>query len=148
MKAALKMSDRNWKRFHFNVMVNSETGNTTAEPLIIVAADYPVTCEMYARDNNLPEEPGWQWFKSIAKRQNKLLWIDNQAKLRSHTTASKYQYGCDSPRGYTHAVSFDEKNVPPNGKTPWNWKCCNLSNITHSMTVDTLLSNNLPKATI
>jgi hypothetical protein len=40
-------------------MVEWETGEITTEPLNIIAADNPVTCALYARDNNLLEEPGW-----------------------------------------------------------------------------------------
>jgi hypothetical protein len=97
------------------VMVEWETGEITTEPLNIIAADDPVTCALYARDNNLLEEAGWLRFKSIAKRQTKLLRMVNQAKLRSYRTAPKYQYGYEVPKSYSHAVTLDEKN----GNTKW-----------------------------
>ena len=45
-------------------------GEKTYEPLDIIAEDDPVTCAIYARDNDLLEKPGWKRFKGIAKREN------------------------------------------------------------------------------
>jgi hypothetical protein len=66
-----------------------------SEPLaVIAAADDPVTCAVYAKDNDLLELDAYKRFKPIAKRQQKLLrMLVNQAKLRSNRTAPKYQYG-------------------------------------------------------
>ena len=74
----------------YNVMVEWENGEITSEPLSIIAADDPVTCAIYARDNNLLELPGWKRFKRLAKRQKKLFRMANQAKLRSYNTAPRF----------------------------------------------------------
>ena len=55
----------------------------TAEPLSIISANDPVTCAIYAKQNNLLELEGWKRFKVIAKRQKKLFRMTNQAKLKS-----------------------------------------------------------------
>ena len=57
----------------FNVLVEWETGESTYEPLDVIAADDPITCAIYAKEKGLLNEPGWQCFKSIARRENRLL---------------------------------------------------------------------------
>ena len=88
----------------YNVTMEWENGEITPEPLNIIGADDPVACAIYARDNNLLDLPGWKRFKSIAKRQKKLLRMANQAKLRSFRTSPKYMYGFEIPKDYKHAV--------------------------------------------
>jgi hypothetical protein len=104
-----------WKGSQYNVMIEWENGEITSEPLAIIAADDPVTCAIYAKDNDLLELDGWKRFKPIAKRQGKLLRMVNQAKLRSYRTAPKYQYGYEVPKDYQHAVRLDERA----GNTKW-----------------------------
>ena len=99
-----------YKGSRFNVMVEWETGEITTEPLSLVAKDDPVTCAIYARDNNLLDIEGWKRFKGIAKRQKKLLRLANQAKLRSYRTAPKFKYGYEIPKGYDHAIRLDQRN--------------------------------------
>jgi hypothetical protein len=43
-------SDPDYKDSKFNVMVEWENGETTTEPLSVIAADNPVTCAIYAKD--------------------------------------------------------------------------------------------------
>ncbi len=74
-----------------------ENGEITSEPLSIIAADDPVTCAIYAKENNLLEQEGWKQFKGIAKHEKKLLQMVSQAKLHSHCTAPKYRYGYEVP---------------------------------------------------
>ena len=75
----------------YNVMIEWENGETSTEPLSVVAAYDPVTCAIYAKDHNLLEAPGWKHFMGIAKRDKELLRMVNQAKLRSYSTAPKYK---------------------------------------------------------
>ena len=105
----------NYKGSKYNVMVEWENGEITSEPLSIIAADDPVTCAIYARDNNLLELDGWKRFKRLAKRQKKLFRMANQAKLRSYNTAPKFKYGFEIPRDYNHAKWLDKRN----GNTKW-----------------------------
>ena len=62
-------------------MIEWETGEVTSEPLAIIGKDDPVTCAIYARENDLLEESGWKQFKRLAQRQKKLFRMANQAKL-------------------------------------------------------------------
>ena len=91
-------------------MIEWETGKTSTEPLSLVAADDPVTCAEYAKQNNLLESPGWERFKDIAKREKKLLHMVNQAKLRAYKTSPEYKYRFEVPRDYKHALRIDELN--------------------------------------
>ena len=111
----LLSSHPNYKGSKFNVMIEWENGEITSEPLDIIAADDPVTCAIYGRDNNLLELPGWKRFRRIAKRQKKLFRMANQAKLRSFRTAPKFKYGFEVPRDYKRAMELDEQN----GNTRW-----------------------------
>ena len=54
-------------------------------------------------------------FKDIAKWEKKLLWMANQAKLRSYWTAPKYKFGYEVPQDCVHAVQIDAKC----GNTKW-----------------------------
>ena len=49
----LLASDPDWKGSKYNVQVEWETGEITFEPLSIIAADDPVTCVAYAKENDL-----------------------------------------------------------------------------------------------
>jgi hypothetical protein len=111
----LKPGDHDYKDSPYNVMIEWETGQTTAEPLHLIAADDPVTCAIYARDNSLLDKPGWKRFKSLAKRENTFTCMAHQAKLWSFNKAPKYKYGFEVPRNNEHALQFDEKN----GNTLW-----------------------------
>ena len=106
----LRPEHPDYKGSLYNIMVEWETGEVTCEPLQIIAADDPVSCAIYAKDNNLLELPGWKRFKSIAKRQKKFTRMVNQAKIKSYTSSPKYKYGFEVPKNYTHAMRLDEKN--------------------------------------
>ena len=62
-----------YKGSTFNVKIEWDNGETTSEPLQIIAADDPVTCAIYARDNNLLDQPGWKRFKNLAKNERKMI---------------------------------------------------------------------------
>ena len=111
----LRPDDPSYKGSAYNVLIEWENGEITPEPLGIIGADDPVACAIYARDNNLLDTPGWKRFKTIAKRQKKLLRMVNQAKLRSFRTAPKYMYGFEIPKDYQDALRLDRLN----GNTRW-----------------------------
>jgi hypothetical protein len=105
-----------WKGSQYkNVMIEWENGEITSEPLAVIAADDPVPCALYAKENDLLELDAWKRFKPIVKRQQKLFRMVNQAKLRSYRTAPKYQYGFEVPKDYQHVIGLDEKA----GNTKW-----------------------------
>jgi len=59
-----------------------ENGETFIETLLLIAADDPVSCVIYARKNNLINLLGWKRLKGQAKRQGQLFRLINQAKLQ------------------------------------------------------------------
>jgi hypothetical protein len=56
----LMPKDKDWNGSAYNVMVEWENGEITTEPILIIAADNPVSCAIYARDNNLLDVDGWK----------------------------------------------------------------------------------------
>ena len=111
----LSKSDKAYNGSRFNVLVHWENGESTYEPLHIIAADDPISCAIYAKENNLLEEEGWKRFKRLAKRQKKLVRLMNQAKLQSFRTKPVYMFGHLVPRNHDQALQLDEKN----GNTRW-----------------------------
>ena len=114
-KGPLSPDHTDYKGSSYNINIEWETGEITTEPLHLIAADDPVSCAIYARENNLLDLPGWKRFKSIAKREKKLFRMANQAKLKSYHAAPKYKYGFEVPRDFKHALQLDAKH----GNTRW-----------------------------
>ena len=106
----LKADDANYKGSPWNVLVEWETGETTYEPLHVIAKDDPATCAAYARQNNLLDLPGWKRFKKLAKTEKRMLREINQTKLRQVRRATKYKFGYEVPRDYKDALRIDAEN--------------------------------------
>jgi hypothetical protein len=56
----LTPKDKDWNRSAYNLMVEWESGEITTEPLSIIATNDPISCAVYARDNNLLDIDGWK----------------------------------------------------------------------------------------
>ena len=108
-------SDKDYKGSTYNVLVEWETGETTYEPLDLIAKDDPVTCAEYAQRNGLLDIPGWKRFKRLAKNEKKITRLVNQAKLKSYRRDPFWKFGFLVPRNHSQAVELDEKN----GNTKW-----------------------------
>ena len=87
-----------------------EDGSKTYEPLTVIAKDDPVTCAIYARDNDLLDKPGWKRFRAVVKNQKKMERMINQARLKSVRRSPKYKFGFQVPRDYKEALIFDQRN--------------------------------------
>jgi len=111
----LSPKDPLYKGSSYNVLVDWEDGETTYEPLDIIAADDPITCALYAKNNELLEQPGWKRFKRLGRREVKLTRLVNQARLRSVRRTMRYQYGFLVPNTHAEAVELDRTN----GNTKW-----------------------------
>ena len=113
----LPRSHQNYNGSPYNLTIEWENGEITNEPLNVIAADDPVSCAIHSRDNKLLDQPGWKRFKSLAKREKKLLRLQNQAKLRSYRTTPKCKFGYQIPRSNDceHASSIDKHN----GNNKW-----------------------------
>ena len=122
----VKPGDRDYKGCRWNVLIHWETGEKTWEPLRhtndegVPDGVYDldrVTVAIYARKNGLLDTPGWKLpgLKKMAKTQQRILRLANQAKLRSYRTTMKYMYGILVPNNYQQAMELDRKN----GNTKW-----------------------------
>ena len=105
----LLASDPDWKGSKYNVQVEWETGEITFEPLSIIAADDPVTCAAYAKENELPLE-GWRRFRCLAKKDKVLARAIKQSKIRQVRRSQTYMFGYLIPRNYMEAMQFDSEN--------------------------------------
>ena len=68
----LKVTDPNWKGSKWNVQIECETGETTFEPLSVIAVDDPITCTAYATEKNLYNLDGWKRFRHLIKKEKQL----------------------------------------------------------------------------
>ncbi len=106
----LKKGDPGYKGSSYNVILEWENGEVTSEPLDIISKDDPVTCALYARENNLLSTPGWKRFRQIAKRHKVLNRMVNQAKLKSFHQSKRFKYGVEVPKNYDDAIRLDKLN--------------------------------------
>ena len=106
----LLASDPDWKGSQYNVQVEWETGEITFEPLSIIAADDPVTCAAYTKENDLLALEGWHRFRNLAKKDIFLARAIKQSKIRQVRTSQTYMFGYLIPRNYMEAIQFDSEN--------------------------------------
>ena len=105
----LLASDPDRKGSKYNVQVEWETGEITFEPLSI-AADDPVTCAEYAKENDLLALEGWHRFRNLAKKDKGLARAIKQSKIRQVRRSQTYMFGYPIPRNYIEAMQFDSEN--------------------------------------
>ena len=106
----LKPTEPNLKGCKYNVLVDWETGEKTYEPLSVLAADAPMTCAMYSKENDLLHIDGWKRFRNHAKRDKTLTRAIMQSRIRQVRRAQKYMFGYLIPRSYKEALAFDKEN--------------------------------------
>ena len=93
-----------------NILDDWENGEKTYEPLSVLAADNPVTCELYAKENDLLHIDGWKRFRNLAKRDKTLTRAVMQSRIRQARRAKKYMFGYLIPISYKEALEFDKEN--------------------------------------
>jgi len=103
----LNHNDHDYKGSKYNLMIEWENGELTSEPLHIIAADDPVSCAIYGRENRLLDKPGWKRFKTLARCQ--LVFKTNITKAKVYH-GTKYKYGYEVPRNHTQAKEIDARN--------------------------------------
>ena len=106
----LKPTDPNLKGCKYNILVDSETGEKTYEPLSVLAADDPVTCAIYAKENDHLHIDGWKRFRNLVNRDKTQTRVVMQSRIRQARRAKKYMFGYLIPRSYKEALEFDKKN--------------------------------------
>jgi hypothetical protein len=112
-------TDEGYNRSTYNVQVEWENREITFEPLLIIAANDPVSCAIYAKQKDLLDTPGWKQIKKLARCEKVLQRAANHGKLRSFNTAPHYKYGFEIPRNYAHTLyRLMQGTRIPNGKMP------------------------------
>jgi hypothetical protein len=102
--------DKDYNGSRFNLLVEWENGEITTEPLLVIAADVPITCAVYAREHDLLDVEGWKRFRNLAKREKHFLRLVKQAKMKSYRQSLKYKLGYRVPKDYEEALKLDELN--------------------------------------
>ena len=90
-----------------------DTGETTWEPLSVMAKADPITCAIYAKDNGLLNEPGWKHLRRHVKTPKRYIRAVRRialAQKHGRTGVPKFQFGVEIPRDYAHAMELDKKN--------------------------------------
>ena len=105
----LLASDPDWKGSKYNVQVEWETGEITFEHFSSIAADDPVTCAAYAKENDLLALEGWSRFRSFAKKDKVLARAIKQSKIRQVRRSQTYMFGYLLPRNHMEAMQFDSE---------------------------------------
>ena len=106
----LAASDPDLKGSKYTVQVEWETGEITFEPIFVIAADDPVTCAAYAKDNDLLAVEGWHRFRNLAKKDKILAWAIKKSRIRQVRRSQTYMLGNLIPRNYMEAMQFDSEN--------------------------------------
>jgi hypothetical protein len=102
--------DKDYNGSRFNLLVELENGEIMTEPLLVIAAENPGTCAVYAREHDLLDVEGWKHFRNLAKRKKHFLCLVKQAKMKSYHQSPKYKFGYRIPNDYEEALKLDELN--------------------------------------
>ena len=118
----LKPSHPRYKGSKYNVRLLWEDQSLSWEPLTTkdqqgIFQQDPVTVAIYARKHGLLDTPGWKLpgIKKMAKTQQRIMRLANQAKLQSFRTKPVYMYGFQVPWNHAQAMELDARN----GNTKW-----------------------------
>ena len=74
----LKPNDPNYIGSCFNVRIKWENEEMTYKPLDVIAADNPITCAIYMRENSFLDKLGWIRFWHLANYEKHLLHLVKQ----------------------------------------------------------------------
>jgi hypothetical protein len=107
----LRSSDKDYKGSRYNIFVEWETGETTYEPLDLIASDDPVTCAQYAKQHGLLDTEGWKRFRCITSEFPKVERLINQAKTSTYKHEPFWKFGYLVPQTHWQAMDIDKKNV-------------------------------------
>jgi hypothetical protein len=111
----ISSSHQDYKGSSYNIKVLWEDNSETFEPLVEMIKDDPVSCAVYAKENDLLDTPGWKSLKRIARREKKFNRMVQQATMLSQRNAVVYKFGIRLPRSRAEAFAFDATN----GVTKW-----------------------------
>ena len=69
-KGPYTSSDPEYNGSSYNLLIGSETGEQTWEPLSNIIASDPYTCAVYAKEHNLLNTPGWKLLHLLGPSRN------------------------------------------------------------------------------
>jgi hypothetical protein len=81
----LAPNNPDFNRSKYNVVIEWENGEVTSEPLHVIAKVNPVTCAIYAKENDLLDTDGWKQFQSFLSIKRKSPVWSTKPNL-GHTT--------------------------------------------------------------
>jgi hypothetical protein len=115
----IKKGQKDHKGSSYNVLVKWEVGSQNYEVLDTMAAsNYPITLALYARENNLLDNPGWKCFCHIAsKERNKIRQMVHKYNVSKGKWIHGpfFEFGIQVPCNVKEAYALDAKN----GNTKW-----------------------------
>eukprot|EP00978_Attheya_sp_CCMP212_P000681 scaffold1362_cov61-Attheya_sp.AAC.4 len=109
-----------WKGSPYNVMGEWENGEITSEPLAVIAADDPITCAVYAKENVLLELESWNGSNRLPKdRRSFSAWLikpsfDPTVPHRNTNTDTKYRKTTCMMYVWMRRLETRNGKTPPN----------------------------------
>ena len=94
----------------WDLEVEWKDGSTSWVPLKVLKKDNPLDVAKYAVDNQVAEEPAFDWWVHEVLRRLKRLVSKARKNQKRHFTRVGYKYGIEMPRDYNHALELDKKN--------------------------------------
>ena len=84
-------SHSNYKGSFNNILVEWETGETTYEPLSLLAGDHPVTCAEFGKAHNILDQPGWKKLNRFVNTSKNLIKAIKKSRLRQVRAGIRFQ---------------------------------------------------------
>ena len=78
--------------------------------LSVLAADDPVTCATYAKENYLLHIDGWKRFRNLVRRDKITTRAVMQFKIMQARRSNKYMFDDLIPKSCKEALQFDKEN--------------------------------------
>ena len=116
----LLVSDPDWKGSQYNVQVEWETGEITFEPLSIIAADDPVTCAAYAKENDLLALEECIDSEALPRRIKSLQEQSNKVRSGKSGDPKHTCLGTSSPETTWKPCNLTLRTKAVNGMMPLN----------------------------
>ena len=95
-----------WTTKGWQLCIEWRDGSTDWISLKDIKQSYPVEAAVYARDNQIDEEPAFAWWVPYTlKKKNRIL-----SKLKSKYWQRTHKYGIELPKSVKEAYAIDKRN--------------------------------------